>query len=183
LDGGANPCEFACPLRVIVFGLELGALPLPALAVEFPAHRLARVTEADAGGDGQGERRATPPRPAPTEGPRRLLYQPPCEALESSRGGPPSRLSDGLGRPPLGRQLTTLPGGLSAIDTGSRAEQEVGKLGRTFTARQQEPDVERAQMTITAAANFAEHPGLLLSRNFKYLGLGHRQCLSVSQLV
>jgi hypothetical protein len=75
----------------------------------------------------------------------------------------------------LGRQLTTLPGGLSAIDAGPRAKQEVGNLGRTFTARQQEQDLKREQMAIAAAADFAEHPGLLLSRNFKYFGLGHRQ--------
>jgi len=75
----------------------------------------------------------------------------------------------------LGRQLTTLPGGLSAIDTGSRAEQEVGNLGWTFTARQQEQDLERVQMTIAAAAHLEEHPGLLLGRDFKYRGLGHRQ--------
>jgi hypothetical protein len=42
--------------------------------------------------------------------------------------------------------------------------------------------LEREQITVTAAAQFAEHPHLLLGAYFKYRFLGHRQSLSVFNL-
>jgi hypothetical protein len=41
LDRVTDQCQSACPLWIVVFGLELGTLPDIALSVQFAAHRLA----------------------------------------------------------------------------------------------------------------------------------------------
>src|SRR5712692_11193281 len=71
LAGVADARQLLHPLRVVIFGSQLGPLPYPAQFVQPAAHRFGRHWHAPADLQLQGQRRATPatgPRDSPQQG-------------------------------------------------------------------------------------------------------------------
>src|SRR5215467_9971081 len=126
----ANPGQALDPLRVVIFGDQLGPFPHPAHVMEpasdGPGGNLQAVFRLELG----SQRGTTPPRPAPAIGPRWRLEECPQRALHPGHQGR---------RPDGGHELALcidceaeLPSAIethNTVDTRARAEQEGRDVG------------------------------------------------------
>src|SRR5215471_4458394 len=175
LDGRTNTGQLLYPLRVIILGGQLRSLPYPAQLVQPAAHGLSRNLHAPACLQLQGQRCATPARPAPPTRPRHHPEQGQQGPLQRGRQHPRPRPSGPFG----GREVESQrPGAVrldDPIDTGAGAKQYSGNLAGGAPCRTQEPQLESQQIAIASAAQLGHPLGLLSQGDIHYRHLGHRR--------